>query len=302
MRRRPTDPDDPGQAPPPRACARRQPGLRAFAVAAALAALPGASALEATPAVFPTPAEQAASFAPYDAHRIGGIPASRWMAQRQVLLLTGAERTARGGVAGGGGHACAAPLSADGYLLTVTHSLREPVLALRLRDDGSTEALPARVVWRGSDDGCDAALLHVPWKDAAPCEWADAGAIAAGDALLSAGATMVQGAERQWLERERAAGRAGGPPEAALARAGEPAYAWLHARLPASPGDSGGPVMTLDGRLVGVMAAHLLDRDGNSTGWSLVIRPDPAFLEQTIASDRLRPRVPVATLATAVAP
>lgn len=254
---------------------------------------------------FPTPDEQARSFAPYDDAVIEGVPASRWLAARKALLLTGVEAVVeRGGGAASvrnRGFASAATLTDDGYLLTVRHALHEPVMALR-RAVGRPDLKPARVVWSGEADGCDAALLKVDWTGCEACRWAPEAGLAPGAAVLSAGCYLAEDEEHQWFRDDRSAGALSAAPRAIAADRGAPAFALVEARLLAHPGDSGGPVMTADGLLVGVTMAHLLDpRTGESTGASLVIRPDIAFLERTIAEDRkAHALAPIEAMATVI--
>jgi hypothetical protein len=239
---------------------------------------------------FPTPEDQRRSFAPHEDQVIDGERAGAWLDGHVVFLLTEVRTVAHhdgGGTSvANGGFACAAPLSEDGYMLTVRHAVVEPMMALRTRDH-RPELKPVRVVWTGDAAGCDVALLKVEWDGGARCAWSGHEAAAPAARVFSAGAWLDEDDAHQWFRHDRAAGAIADPPTAHAAAGTEPAYAVFDAVLPVHPGDSGGPVVTRDGKLLGVTAAHLLDpRTGASTGRSRVIRPDPAFLDEAMARDR----------------
>jgi S1-C subfamily serine protease len=224
----------------------------------------------------------------------------------KALLLTGVRMVAEheGGSASvhNEGFACAAPLTEDGYLLTVRHAVQEPVMALR-RAIGRPDLKAARVVWSGDADGCDITILKVDWSGVPACRWAAAEAIAPGAAVLAAGCYLAEDEQHQWFRDDHSAGAVTAAPRATAATAAAPAFSLIEARLLVHPGDSGGPVLTADGRLVGVTMAHLLDpRTGASTGASLVIRPDTAFLDRVIAQDRDRVDAAQATATAAPRP
>jgi S1-C subfamily serine protease len=247
----------------------------------------------AAPAVedrFPTPEQQAATFAPFESAVIEGVPAARWLAQHKALLLTGVQAvTEQGGGAASvrnDGFACAAPLTADGYLLTVRHAVREPVMALR-RAVGRADLKAARVVWSGDTEGCDLTVLKVDWTDCSACRWAGDEAIAPGAKVFAAGCYLAEDEEHQWFRDDRSAGALAKPARLTAAAGEHPGFAVIEAALLAHPGDSGGPVLTAGGELIGLTMAHLLDpRTGESTGATLVIRPDTRFLDHVIGEDR----------------
>src|SRR4051812_18592792 len=144
---------------------------------------------------FPTPEEQAASFAPFETARIDGVPAAHWLAAHKALLLTGVHTVEEhgGGAASirNEGFASATILTADGYLLTVQHSLQEPVMALR-RAVGHPDLQTARVVWSGDAGGCDVALLKVAWTDCDGCAWAPPTDLAPSTPLFAAGCYLAE--------------------------------------------------------------------------------------------------------------
>ncbi len=236
-------------------------------------------------AEFPGPQAQLASFLPYQQLRIAGEPVVTWLDHHRVMLLNQARETAPGVVAGGCGYACATPLTADGYLLTARHAALPPILLIRA-GHGTPVMTPARLVWQG-EAGCDLALIKAAWQDEEATPWSEERSLDGGTVLLAAGTTMAEDALHQWFVPEHSAGR--------LVQAQEQAHAGGHAactaltvRIPAHPGDSGGPVVTTDGHLAGILTAHLLLRNGTSSGDSLVLRPDLQELTRLIDEDRAR--------------
>ncbi len=254
---------------------------------------------DAVPALhFPTPEEQAETFAPYADLEIEGLPVIRFLVRHQVLLLTDVRHVTA--LPGGGfsvasdAIACAAPISGDGYLLTAAHAVHGPVYAV-IDVDGRPTPAPVRVVWRGDQAaGCDLALIKVAWRPPAPCAWSTLAELDAGTAVLSAGAYLVDDeGSGQWFRHDQGAGdmlrsptHIDGQAEAVNGSPAQPPYETIVARLLAHPGDSGGPVMTTHGRLIGVTIGHLLDSAGVSTGLSVIARPDVPAIEAMMAKDR----------------
>ncbi len=249
---------------------------------------------------FPTPAQQVASFAPFAHSQIEGVGAVAWLNAHRVLLLNQVRMLAADRVAGGGGYACATPISADGYLLTAGHAAIEPMMGIR-PGNGPERTSPLRLIWRGPP-GCDLALVKASWDDCPCIAWSGDQALRAAMPVLAAGTSMAEDATHQWFQPEHSAGVL-----QELEPTGVPAhpavpFVVISARIPAHPGDSGGPLVSRDGHLLGVMVAHVLNADGTSTGDSLAVRPDPAAILALIAHDRaVHARTPPATaLATVV--
>jgi S1-C subfamily serine protease len=260
-----------------------------------LGALLGIAVHAAAEDRFPTPEDQRRSFSPHEDLVIDGVRAGAWLDAHVVFLLTEVKTVARhdgGASVQNGGFACAAPLSDDGYMLTVRHAVTEPMMALRTREH-RPELKPVRVVWAGQASACDVAVLKVEWSGGETCAWAGHESAAPEAGVFSAGAWLAEDDAHQWFQHDRAAGAVSDAPIAHPASGDEPAYALFDALLPVHPGDSGGPVVTRDGKLLGVTTAHLLDpRTGESTGRSRVIRPDTAFLDALIARDRAERAAP----------
>ena len=249
---------------------------------------------------FPTPAQQLASFAPFVHSQIEGEGAVAWLDAHRVLLLNQVRMLGSDRVAGGGGYACATPISADGYLLTAAHAAIEPLIGIRA-GHGPERVSPLRVVWRGPP-GCDLALLKAGWDDCACIAWSGNQAMRVSAPVLAAGTSMAEDATHQWFQPEHSAGVLQ-ELEHITSPAGAPVpFEVISARIPAHPGDSGGPLVSRDGRLLGVMVAHVLNADGTSTGDSLAVRPDPAAILSLIAHDRAAHarHAPAAALATVV--
>lgn len=182
-----------------------------------------------------------------------------------------------------------AAVATDGYLLTCGHALGPPFqvyLQWAVDDPLAEQSMlvapyPARVVWR--DVAADLALLRVD----APLPWAfelsPDDDLAAGNVVLSAGFGHGADAERhaadmalrfvagRVLEVERRDGRR-----------------WLRHDGPAAAGDSGGPVVTLDGRLWGTSIAVETILGPGPDRQTIAARCDPAALAARIAADRAR--------------
>lgn len=185
-----------------------------------------------------TPAERRASFQPYAQARIGSAVASDFLLRRTALLVNE-----------GGGVGSATAVDARGYFLTAAHCVgKDSVRLVLLRDTRRSAVVPARVVWRGDVDqgGPDLALLRTAGPIPFAFEWAPR--VMEGQPVLVCGPDYEEGVERSYLMdciagRVTAVGRS--------ARSGEPIEEFRH-DAPVHQGDSGGPVVALDGRLIGI--------------------------------------------------
>ncbi|MBA3707260.1 MAG: trypsin-like peptidase domain-containing protein [Planctomycetes bacterium] len=238
---------------------------------------------------FPSPESQAATFTPYEDLAIGGTPVRRFLRDRKVVLFTDVKKITE--VPGGGFSvlndyvACAVPLSADGYLLTVSHAIHDPVYAL-VADHERPHLIKAAIVWDGHEaHGCDLAILKIAWTPHATATWAASAGIAMTDAVLSSGAYLDDRGPDQRCRLDDGAGTISKTP-VRIGPDGIPPFELIEARLLVHPGDSGGPVVSLSGALVGVTLGHILDHLGQSTGVTVIIRPDLAWLDRVIAQHR----------------
>ncbi len=270
-------------------------GVQRLCAIAAICAIQTDGAQTDEPLRFPTPEQQAETFAPFRELLIQGRTAARFLREHKVILFTQVDKVTalpegRFSIKSGS-IACAAPISADGYLLTVSHGIHDPVYALVMRDR-RPHVIKTVTVWDGNEtNGCDLAVLKIPWTFAAPCHWADDGDLQKATAVLSSGAYLVDAdATTEHCREDHGAGRIAKSLSHISAAGGTPAFSLIESRLLVHPGDSGGPVMTLTGRLAGVTLGHVLDGSGVSTGATIVIRPDLAWLDALVSSHRSRGR------------
>ncbi|GAA5482012.1 serine protease [Haloferula sargassicola] len=139
----------------------------------------------------------------------------------------------------------AAPIAPDGYFLTADHVLAHADgrhIFIVLRRSGRLQGHLARVVWR-SPDG-DVALLHADVETPHYYEWTRPDAwLPRGTPVMHAGvATGFSGGSGKLISAIPPDNTVGGN------------RAFKH-DIPLQPGDSGGPVVDSDGRLVGINSA-----------------------------------------------
>ncbi len=165
--------------------------------------------------------------------------------------------------------ACVTAIDRRGYYLTAAHAVGNDPMWIECGD----VVRPARVVFRG-DECFDLAILAVdrPIPDA--FRWTDSDRPAVGSTLLEPG--PIDAASGQ-LAMQLFAGRVvdvtddTGP---------DGPYRRVTSTLPARRGDSGGPVMTTDGDLVGIFVLF-----NPLTGRSVCLRPDPAWVRNLVDRD-----------------
>jgi S1-C subfamily serine protease len=184
-------------------------------------------------------------------------------------------------------------ISSDGYLLTAAHNMEQHAPAVLVRTAASTfEWRKTRVVWSGAPS-IDLAVLktgpslaHFGWAREPECA-TGAEVVGAGFAAIGPSVTLVD-----WKDLSTPYG--GGVIEVVrLPATGKefPGTTEYRVRAPIFRGDSGGPVVTRDGRLVGVLVSvqvrlgdDRLTRPARLYG--SVLRPDLAWLDALIERDR----------------
>ncbi|WP_380171124.1 MarP family serine protease [Kineococcus sp. DHX-1] len=182
-----------------------------------------------------------------------------------VVKITGVAESCQRGLEGSG--FVAARLGDDARVVTNAHvvaGVTDPVV----QPGGSSRRYPATVV--AFDPGRDLAVLDVPGLDVAPLPRADQ--LSAGDAAVVAGYPL-DGPYRAEPARIRQVLQAQGRDIFDTSDVLREVYS-VYATV--QPGNSGGPLLTADGRVAGVVFAKSLD-DAN-TGYALTPRELDAVL------------------------
>lgn len=233
--------------------------------------------------------ERRDSFASYVDRRIGDETVAGYVLRRTALLVNTV-----------GGVGCATAIDRRGYLLTAAHCVgEEPVRLIVFRGRPHTAVETARVVWKGnlSKGGPDLAVLHLPRGLGWTFSWAET--VRAGEPIVVCGPDYEPGVARSYV-LDAIAGKVTVPP--GRPDSGAEGGRFLH-DAPVHPGDSGGPVVTLDGRLAGINFATARRVLLPALGWRVgtyAHRPDLDWLEQIIEADVARNEVGPHRLARAV--
>lgn len=133
-------------------------------------------------------------------------------------------------------------IEADGYILTNNHVIRgasEIVVSLA---DG--RKVPARVV--GRDARTDLAVLKIDADKLTPATWGDSEAVEPGALVWAVGSPFG-------LERSVTSGILSGKHRSGLA--GNPQQDFLQTDAAVNPGNSGGPLVDVSGRVIGINTA-----------------------------------------------
>jgi len=234
-----------------------------------------------------TEQEKEASFRPYIHVHVGRVPLREYIEARTGVLVAGAvplqvtsdkdavgvrlKPTQADGAIDVGS---AAAVSSDGYYLTASHCVRRRPVFLVIPTPAGPQAYQARVVWTPPTDDpqCDLAILKIDAAPAAVFAIAPPREIHAGAAIVTSGAN----------------GEAGGH-LVSITKSNElpPIFYTLVHNVPLTHGDSGGPLILLDGRLIGVEVLIRGSYLGGDHGVALL--PDPTWLRGVLAHDRVAP-------------
>lgn len=178
------------------------------------------------------------------------------------------------------GHAVA--IACDGYLLTSAHCAESTILSLIYWDGQTAKVATPRIVARlsHSDQLLDSVLLHADAIFPETFEWAADIDVQKGERILGVGSTSIAWKDASWgfVQLTCTAGHI-----ASSRRSADNGIS-IYGDLPARDGDSGGPVTTVTGKLLGVHAGTEVNRLGTTR--SVALRPDLLRLEQLIARDR----------------
>ena len=235
--------------------------------------------------------ERTASFTRHEAARIDNLPARQFLLERIAVLMSGAEVTTKPETElevtfaakdpQDLGFGTATAIDARGYLLTAAHCVKhQPVFLFFINPEKKPHVERARVVWQGNagQGEPDLAILHVTQRLAPTAEWSTD--FKRGDAVLAAGlnyeeafhfdAGCIAGELTKTERRTRAT----------------PAYDHIYHQAPLHGGDSGGPLITTAGRLIGINTGSGAARLGPFK-WIVARaeRPDLPWLRRLIDED-----------------
>jgi len=245
-----------------------------------------------------TPEIRRTSFAPHAAATIGDRPVAEFLLARTAILMAGAnvdrpadpasapsapERELTPG--DGLGFGTATAIDPRGYLLTASHCVsRGPVYLVFSTARGHPRIERARVVWQGdfARNEPDLALLRIMHRLDATLEWA--AEFKRGDPVFAAGLNYDQTFH---FDSGCVAGEV-----TRIAHHAETAFPHDHVfhQAPLHSGDSGGPLTTTAGRLIGInTGAGSLHVWPFSWRVSRAERPDLAWLRRLIEADYATP-------------
>jgi S1-C subfamily serine protease len=199
------------------------------------------------------------------------------------LVHTGGAYKVRAKVAGWG---TATAVSEDGYFLTAAHNIGSDPLTLVCIDvNDRLRPVPARLVWKGDEETTDLALLHARVRTRC-FEISNHPASMRNLPIRVAGfAELAWHVSRGRLLSNRPTGR-------------EPsATGWrriIHT-APISVGDSGGPLLDHEGRLIGInsyLELRWWPFPPSLKARGFAVRPPPGWIEEQIREDRRRNRRP----------
>jgi len=242
-----------------------------------------------------TQEEKNASFRRFQSRSINGSSVVDFLDERTSILYIGAEPTTVpvGHDVGinlepvakdGRGVGSASPVSADGYFLTAAHCVvGQPLYLISPTSAGPQFApgrkvwiaphviSPARIVWSSRANGCEIAIIKADIALASYFSIAASGEVSVGQDVIATGVN----------------GPAGGKITSVgvfYHWAGAPICHVITDDVPTTHGDSGGPLATLSGKLIGY---EVWSREGIwGPAQGIAICPDAAWVDRIIAADR----------------
>ena len=193
------------------------------------------------------------SFRPHIGQRIDQVEVQSFLSSRVALLLAGDQLpafptndfTISPGKDFEAQFGCATAIDRRGYFLTAAHLTKKDTIYLILKSDAAKDAERARVVWRGepSKGQPDLAILYVPQPLDHVFEWMTNCYV--GEPVMAVGLSR---AKTNCLGPEFL----GGKILQFSQRKGKPLHNDVIHNVPEQGGDTGGPLVTSDGRLIGI--------------------------------------------------
>jgi S1-C subfamily serine protease len=242
-----------------------------------------------------TTAQRDNSFLPYAGAKVGDAGLREFLIARSGVLVVGKQLVVADSGAGNrspsihgqiSGVGTAAAIDRRGYFLTAAHCVKNGPVWLLFPGNGGVEARLVRVVWRGdrSKNQPDLAVLAVspPLQDV--FEWTPA--CTNGDSVVAVGISPVSA---RLIKTQCMAGKV-------LSVAAEENAVSRHTTIshsaPLRRGDSGGPLATADGRLIGINVSFEAGLQWKSLSLEPLSgeaqRPDIKWLRQTIEHDAVQ--------------
>ena len=265
--------------------------LSGIALAAVVLALLGQGCAQ-----FPTAATRKASMSRVREITVGQTTVDRYLVDRVAMIITGDVTISPGRtpgsfgmVAKGGiGYGMATPIEADGHFITAAHCLKGGKLRLIYRkDDGRVSFATPRVIWKGTRS-FDCAVLSVDDHLSRYFEWGARPAVA--NQVVGCGMEISKAGKFTFGVDQYA----GDILHVEPLKRPEGSGLLFSENAPNHPGDSGGPVCDLNGRLLGIciniqgylQLGSWIVRVPGIPLKTTVLRPDPAWLEQSILPGR----------------
>jgi S1-C subfamily serine protease len=207
-----------------------------------------------------TEAARERSFLPHEGKKLGGVSLERYILTHTAVLF--AHHDVEASKTKNGWHldwesskpdqayrGLAVPITNDGYFLTARHATSAEDLKLFL-PQGKGRIVKARVVWRHegqsfgkageADLDPDVAIIHVPTHWDRKVQWASLSEVEKGDAVVAGSRNGDPIAGQFWKQI-----KPNGDDDSET-------LDWFAHSAPAGPGDSGGPVMLTNGKLLGI--------------------------------------------------
>jgi len=252
-----------------------------------------------------TDEERDASFRPHENMKLGGVSSREFVLRRSASLVSGSQievedmkssdQAAEVKLKLGQEKldtGSAAPIDRRGYFVTAAHCVDGgDVYVAYLTPSNEMKFEKARVVWSGDASSIkfDFALVHVNARLDHVLKWGPDTEV--GKTVLSAGVTAN-------LTRDSAGGPelrvsmdpVGGQVTKIFTKAhGSVGYQVILHNSPVREGNSGGPLIDTEGRILGInfaIASHLREMLEPNRRVSYAIRPDVAWLKSLIEADQ----------------